>query len=136
LPAHHRPAVLLLPPPFSSPAPPFFLLTRRHRSSSSPLSLFFLLTRHRRSSFSLAAAVLPHHSPPPFFLPKAPASAAYSDMIPELNSITSLFTEKQKHMAESIGFKLFAKPLHPLLFDKQFQVCRLFTPTKRPNGRL
>jgi hypothetical protein len=43
-------------------------------------------------------------------------------MIPELNSITSLFTEKQKHIAESTGFKLFAKPLHPLLFDKQFQV--------------
>jgi hypothetical protein len=47
---------------------------------------------------------------------------AYSDMIPELNSITSLFTEKQKHIAESTGFKLFAKPMHPLLFDKQFQV--------------
>jgi hypothetical protein len=47
---------------------------------------------------------------------------AYSDMIPELNSITSLFIEKQKHMAESTGFKLFAKPLHPYLFDKQFQV--------------
>jgi hypothetical protein len=47
---------------------------------------------------------------------------AYSDMITELNSITSLFIEKQKHMAESTGFKLFAKPLHPLLFDEQFQV--------------
>jgi hypothetical protein len=47
---------------------------------------------------------------------------AYSDMITEINSITSLFTEKQKLMAESTGFKLFAKPLHPLLFDKQFQV--------------
>jgi hypothetical protein len=43
-------------------------------------------------------------------------------MIPEHNSITSLFTEKQKHMAASTGFKIFAKPLHPYLFDKQFQV--------------
>jgi hypothetical protein len=47
---------------------------------------------------------------------------AYSDMITEINSITSLFTKKQKLMAESTGFKLFAKPLHPLVFDKQFQV--------------
>jgi hypothetical protein len=36
---------------------------------------------------------------------------AYSDMIPELNSITSLFTEKQKHMAESTGFKLLSSAL-------------------------
>jgi hypothetical protein len=47
---------------------------------------------------------------------------AYSDTIIKLNSITSMFIEKQKHIAESTGFKLFAKPLHPLLFDRQFQV--------------
>jgi hypothetical protein len=37
---------------------------------------------------------------------------AYSDMIPELNSITSLFTEKQKHMAKNSRRRFTQRLLH------------------------
>lgn len=48
------------------------------------------------------------------------ASYASSHLICELNSIVNLFTAKQKHLAESTGFKSFANQLHPIQFDRQF----------------
>jgi hypothetical protein len=38
----------------------------------------------------------------------------------ELNSLVSLFTDQQRKLAESTGFRSFSKEMHPLEFDKQF----------------
>jgi hypothetical protein len=48
-----------------------------------------------------------------------------SDLLAELNSIVGRFTNEQCRIAESTGFAAFAKPVHALLFDRQFTVWLL-----------
>jgi hypothetical protein len=43
-----------------------------------------------------------------------------SNLICELNSIVGSFTAKQRKIAESTGFGVFAKPIHAVQFDRQF----------------
>jgi hypothetical protein len=54
-------------------------------------------------------------------------SKAYgsSELLVELNSIVSRFTREQCTIAKSTGFAAFAKPVHALLFDRQFTVWLL-----------
>jgi hypothetical protein len=45
---------------------------------------------------------------------------ANSNLLRELNSIVAVFTDEQKEIAASTGFAVFAKPIHAVQFDRQF----------------
>jgi hypothetical protein len=47
---------------------------------------------------------------------------ANSHLFTELNSIVESFTPQQRSLAESTGFRCFARPIHLLQFDRQFTV--------------
>jgi hypothetical protein len=47
------------------------------------------------------------------------------ELLVEHNSIVGRFTSEQCRIAESTGFAAFAKPVHALLFDRQFTIWLL-----------
>jgi hypothetical protein len=45
---------------------------------------------------------------------------ASSHLLSELNSCVRSFTDRQRDLAESTGFRAFSSPIHELKFDRQF----------------